>query len=83
MARIEARDGTVGEVFLFGLYAGTHRHPDDQVRLGRRTEWKEGGHDLYFGSGPRLLLVDEDDRPMLEARQLEFQLEAATGAERQ
>jgi type VI secretion system protein ImpE len=33
-ARVEAKDGTVGEVFLFALYAGSHRHSDDQVKLG-------------------------------------------------
>ena len=66
--RIEAKDGTVGEVFLFALYAGSYRHEDEQVRLGRRTEWKDAGHDLYVGSGQRLFLVDEEDRPALEAR---------------
>jgi type VI secretion system protein ImpE len=70
--RIEAKDGTVGEVFLFALYYGSHRHADEYVRLGRRTEWKDAGHDLYVGSGQRLFLVDEDDRPVLEARTIEF-----------
>jgi len=71
-SRVEARDGTIGEVFLFALYYGSHRHEDEQVRLGRRTEWKDAGHDLYVGSGQRLFLVDEEDRPVLEARTIEF-----------
>jgi type VI secretion system protein ImpE len=71
--RIEAKDGTVGEVFLFALYAGSHRHEDEQVRLGRRTEWKDAGHDLYVGSGQRLFLVDEEDRPILDARTIEIE----------
>jgi protein involved in temperature-dependent protein secretion len=53
------------------------------VRLGRQTEWKDAGQDLYVGAGQRLFLVDEDDRPVLEARSLEFDLDKATGASRQ
>jgi type VI secretion system protein ImpE len=82
-ARVEARDGTVGEVFVFALYAGSHRHADEQVRLGRRTEWKDAGSDVYVGAGQRLFLVDDEDRPILEARAIEFDLETATGTERQ
>jgi type VI secretion system protein ImpE len=82
-ARVEARDGTIGEVFLFALYAGSHRHADEQVRLGRRTEWTDTGQELYVGAGQRLFLVDDVDRPVLEARSLEFDLEKATGAVRQ
>lgn len=81
-ARVEAKDGTIGEVFLFGLYALSHRHTDDQVRLGRMTDWKDAGGDLYLGAGPRLFLVDEDEQPALEIRSVEFDLETATGAER-
>jgi type VI secretion system protein ImpE len=82
-ARIEAKDGTVGEVFLFALYPGSHRHAEEAVRLGRKTEWKDAGGDLYVGAGQRLFLVDEDDRPILEARTLEFELDKATGPARQ
>ena len=46
-ARLELAD-EAGEVFLPALYPGSHEHADDQVRLGRMTDWKalEGGPTL-------------------------------------
>lgn len=81
-ARIEAKDGTIGEVFLFALYAGSSRHANDQVRLGRMTDWTDAGHELYRGAGQRLFLVDDEEQPVLEARTIAFDLETATGTER-
>ena len=81
-ARVEAKDGTIGEVYIFALYAGSHRHADEQVKLGRMTDWKDSGSDLYVGSGQRLFLVDGEDQPILEARSIQFDLETATGPER-
>jgi protein involved in temperature-dependent protein secretion len=47
------------------------------------TDWKDAGGELFLGSGQRLFLVDEDEQPVLEVRSIEFDLETATGAERQ
>jgi type VI secretion system protein ImpE len=72
-AQIEVRDGAAGEAFLPALYPGSHEHPDEQVRLGRSTDWKnvEGGPVL--GVGLRTFLVDDDAHTLLEWRQLEIQ----------
>ncbi|HEY0007056.1 MAG TPA: type VI secretion system accessory protein TagJ [Pyrinomonadaceae bacterium] len=71
-ARIEALDGTVGEVYVPTLYWGSSEHENDQVRLGRMTDWKQAGEDLYRAVGMRLFLVDEQDKSLFEAGAVEF-----------
>jgi type VI secretion system protein ImpE len=71
-ARVESLDGTIGEVFLPVLYASSSEHSNNQVRLGRMTDWKDFGEDLYVPLGLRLFLVDEEDKPVFEARSVEF-----------
>ncbi len=71
-ARIEALDGTIGEVYVPTLYPGTSVSPNDQVRLGRMTDWKQVSEDLYSAVGQRLFLVDGGDRSLFEAKQVEF-----------
>jgi type VI secretion system protein ImpE len=66
-ARLELA-GQGGEVFLPALYPDSHRHPDDQVRLGRMTDWdsQEGGPTL--GIGLHTYLRDEEPITLLEWR---------------
>lgn len=71
-ARIESRDGTMGEVFLPTLYAGSQQHENDQIKLGRMTDWRETSEDIYTGIGMRLFLVDDEDKALLQVRSIEF-----------
>jgi len=71
-ARVESTDGTMGEVFLPTLYAGSFEHESEQVKLGRMTDWRERGEDIYTGVGMRLFLMDEEDKALLEVRSIEF-----------
>jgi type VI secretion system protein ImpE len=71
-ARIEALDGTVGEVYVPTLYAGSSEHENVQVKLGRMTDWKQVGEDIYRASGLRLFLVDNEDKTLFEASAVEF-----------
>jgi type VI secretion system protein ImpE len=70
--RLETTDGTIGEAFLLNLYAGSSKHPDDQVKLGRMTEWKKASESLYLGAGLRLFLVDDHDTAMLQVKNIQF-----------
>jgi type VI secretion system protein ImpE len=72
-ARVEASDGTIGEVFIPALYAGSSEHANDQVRLGRMTDWKKLSDDLSMAVGLRLFLVDGEDKSLFEARSVEFE----------
>ncbi|MET0645155.1 MAG: type VI secretion system accessory protein TagJ [Pyrinomonadaceae bacterium] len=54
------------------LYAGSGAHQDDLVRLGRATDWRELGPELYAGAGLRVFAVGGEEVPALEVRVLEF-----------
>lgn len=71
-ARIEAVDGTIGEVFIPALYAGSCDHPNDQVKLGRMTDWIQINKVQNSPAGLRLFMVDGEDKAMLEVRSIEF-----------
>lgn len=71
-ASIEALDGTVGEVYIPCLYVGSSEQADDQVKLGRMTDWAEMGEEVYRAFGLRLFLVDDEDKSLFEGRSIEF-----------
>jgi type VI secretion system protein ImpE len=73
-ARIESPLGAVGEVFLPVLYAGSSTHADDRVRLGRMTDWKPVEDGPVLGVGQRLFLVDDDERALLEVKEVAFEV---------
>jgi type VI secretion system protein ImpE len=72
-------NGSEGEVLLFALYPDSAAHENDQVKLGRMTDWKNLGEAVIRGSGLHLLFVGEEDKALLEARRVE--INAAGGAE--
>jgi type VI secretion system protein ImpE len=79
-ARIEALDGTIGEVYVPTLYPETSRSANDQVRLGRVTDWNKLSEDLYRTVGLRLFLVDGEDKSLFEAKSVEFDFAGARPA---
>ena len=46
--------------------------PDEMVRLGRLTEWAELDTGEETPIGQKLLIVDDEDFPLLELRELTF-----------
>ncbi|MGH8012923.1 MAG: type VI secretion system accessory protein TagJ [Candidatus Binataceae bacterium] len=64
--------GTSGGAFLPGLYYGSNRHPDDQVKLGRVTLWEDLGDRLSRGIGRRMFFMDDSERSVLDIHELEF-----------
>lgn len=77
-ANLETTNGTNGEVMVPSLYAGTSKNQNDQVRLGRMTDWRELGEDIYVGEGLKLFWVDGNDLPILELKTVEFSSEEAS-----
>jgi type VI secretion system protein ImpE len=69
-ARLSLKDGPTGEVFLPALYPGSYKHADDQVRLGRATDWTGDEDQAVLGTGLRLFLAGDDAVPLLEFREL-------------
>jgi type VI secretion system protein ImpE len=62
----------LGEVLLPVLAPQTFEHPDPAVRLGRVTEWRELEDGDQAPMGQKMLLVDDEEFPMLELRELEI-----------
>jgi type VI secretion system protein ImpE len=70
------KDKELGEVLLPVLAPFSWQHPDDDVKLGRATEWADG-----IPSGQRMFSVDDEEFPLLEIRKIEFTpAEGAEGA---
>ena len=62
----------LGEVLLPVLTPLSWQHPDSAVRLGRATVWQELEDGAQAPIGQKLLLVDDDEFPILELRELEI-----------
>jgi len=61
----------LGEVLLPILSPLSWKHPDDQIRLGRATDWQdEDGNVVPVGQ--KMFTVDDDEIPILEIRKLEL-----------
>jgi type VI secretion system protein ImpE len=56
-AQLSLVGGEGSDVLLPGLYPDTHQHADDDVRLGRATEWDGEDGEVARGSGGRLYLT--------------------------
>ena len=66
----------LGEVLLPALTPLVSKHPQSSVRLGRETVWEEAGGETV-PSGQKLLLVDGEEIPILEVRNLLFAASSA------
>ncbi len=72
-AHMVVKDGPDGEVFLPTLYLNTHRNEDDQLRLGRGTDWADQENGPTIGVGQRMYLVGEEAKPILQMERVEFE----------
>jgi len=62
----------LGEVLIPVLAPLTWHDDNDAVRLGRVTEWRDLGDGTDAPIGQKLLLVDGEEFPMLELRELDI-----------
>lgn len=69
---LETLNGTNGDVMIPSLYAGSYKNSNDQVRLGRMTDWREAGSDIFIGEGLKLFWADGADKPILEVKEIEM-----------
>jgi len=72
-ASVKTRNGTGGEVFLPAFYADSWKSDDDQIKLGKVTDWREIGNDIYVGEGQKLFSINDKIEPILEISQISFQ----------
>ena len=72
----------LGEVIIPALAPLTWRHADGAVRLGRVTQWEALDDAAEAPIGQKLLLVDDEEFPILELRELTITPAAAPLADR-
>jgi len=70
-ARVVMKEGEQGDVFLPTLYPGSHESPEEPIKLGRGTDWKQAEGGPVLGVGARTFLIGDDASSMLEWRQLQ------------
>lgn len=63
----------LGDALLPVLTPSASRDEDELVRLGRMTRWVDLSDGLQVPVGQRMLLVDDEDFPILEVRELEIE----------
>jgi type VI secretion system protein ImpE len=71
----------LGEVLIPAIYPFSWKHPDEQVWLGRMTEWSADETGRESPTGQKTLLVDGEEFPFLEVRLLKFFHATETPAE--
>lgn len=62
----------LGEVLIPAVYPFSWQQPDEQVWLGRLTEWLADDQGRESPAGQKTLLVDGEEFPFLEVRSLKF-----------
>lgn len=67
----------LGEVMVPALTPLSTEDANDHVRLGRVTEWRELANGTPIPVGQKMLLVDGDEFPILEVRELDIAPAAA------
>ena len=75
-AKIEMTNGTGGEMFVPALYADSWKSADDFVRLGRMTDWRDEGEEIFTGEGTRMFWMDGKDKSILDLQTIEFKHDA-------
>lgn len=68
--QVECLDGQQGEVYVPTLYPGSERDENEQVRLGRITEWVSLGGGLVGGLGLKTFMVGDAETSILEINEL-------------
>lgn len=71
-AELHTDNGTNGDVFIPALYNDSWRSGDDKVRLGKITDWRDIGEDIYVGEGTKLFAVGSEHKTILDFQTIEF-----------
>lgn len=71
-AEMTVTEGPYGDVYLPAVYFGTAEHGDDQLKLGRGTDWSGGEGAPVRGRGQRMYLIGDEAVPALQLTKIEF-----------
>jgi type VI secretion system protein ImpE len=71
-AKLTFQNGGEQVAFLPARYPGSEAAQDDDLRMCRRTEWRDLGSETHVGTGQRMFATDGGETAILEARLIEF-----------
>jgi len=71
-AKLTFQNGGEQVAFLPARYPGSESAEDDEIRLSRKTEWRDLGADTHVGLGQRMFATDVGETALLEARVIEL-----------
>ncbi len=71
-AKLETNNGTNGEVFVCSLYNESWKADDETVRLGRVTDWRDAGGDIFIGEGMKLFSAGAGHKSIVDLQTVEF-----------
>lgn len=71
-AKLETNNGTNGEVFVCSLYNESWKADDENVRLGRVTDWRDAGGDIFIGEGMKLFSAGAGHKSIVDLQTVEF-----------
>jgi type VI secretion system protein ImpE len=71
-AEMTVADGPSGDVYLPAIYSPFGAPVDDQLRLGRGTDWVGGSGEPTRGRGQRMYLVGDEAVPIMQLTTVEF-----------
>ncbi len=71
-AKVDLKSGLGGEMFFPALYVNSWKSADDQIRLGRKTDWRDAGADVFIGEGLREFFAEGAAKTILELKEIEF-----------
>ncbi|MCA9148183.1 MAG: hypothetical protein KDA92_02725 [Planctomycetales bacterium] len=72
-AHMIVTDGPDGVVYVPSIYAPHRETDDDQLRLGRGTDWLGDDGQVVQGRGLRMFLIGDDDRTIMDLKTLKLQ----------
>jgi len=71
-AKLTFQNGGEQVAFLPARYPGSEASEDDDIRLCRKTEWRDLGADTHVGMGQRMFATNVGETAILEARVIEL-----------
>src|SRR3954468_9320938 len=71
-AKLTFQNGGEQVAFLPARYPGSEAAENDEIRLSRKTEWRDLGADTHVGMGQRMFATDVGETALLEARVIEL-----------
>ena len=71
-ARIVTWEGLTTNCFLPVIYPDSATHENELVWMGKVTDWRNLGGDFFRGMGQHVFLIDDEEKGLLELRDVTF-----------